>query len=119
MSGESSTTAIRETPPRFAEATGTDLFVGRNTYSLLHALGLTDITVDYVIVDTLRASRETFADIFRAWRDGYVESIGELTHFTAVEARAYFDQMIADIEDPKRYAVWMVPVVAAKVPSAR
>jgi ubiquinone/menaquinone biosynthesis C-methylase UbiE len=108
-----------ETPARFAEATGTDLFVGRNTYSILHALGLTDITVDFVVVDTLRVPRETFADILRAWRDGYVESIGELTRFTAAEAKAYFDQMIADIGDPKRYAVWMVPVVAAKVPAAR
>jgi ubiquinone/menaquinone biosynthesis C-methylase UbiE len=108
-----------ETPARFAEATGTDLFVGRNTYGILHALGLTDITVDFAIVDTLRVPRETFADIFRAWRDGYVESIGELTRFTAAEAKAYFDQMIADIRDPKRYAVWMVPVVAAKVPPAR
>lgn len=108
-----------ETPARFAEATGTDLFVGRNTYSLLRTLGLTDITQDYVIVDTLRVSRDTLADIFQAWRDGYAEAIGEQTPFTAAEAKAYFDQMIADVRDPMRYAVWMVPVVAARVPAKR
>ena len=27
-------------------------------------------------------------------------------------------QMIADIRDPRRYAVWMVPVVGARVPRA-
>src|SRR6266545_5608824 len=36
-----------EAPARFGEATGTDLFVGRNAYSLLVGLGLTDITMDY------------------------------------------------------------------------
>jgi ubiquinone/menaquinone biosynthesis C-methylase UbiE len=108
-----------ETPARFAEATGTDLFIGRNIHGLLRGLGLTDITVDYVVVDTLRVSRETFADILGAWRDGYAEPIGELTRFTAAEARAHFDQMIADIRDPMRYAVWMVPVVAARVPAVR
>ncbi len=105
-----------ETPARFGEATATDLFIGRNTYGILAALGLTAITVDYVIVDTLRVPRETFAAILEAWRDGYVDPISEVTRFSRAEATAYFDQMIADILDPRRYAVWMVPVVAAKVP---
>jgi ubiquinone/menaquinone biosynthesis C-methylase UbiE len=107
-----------EAPARFAEATGTDLFVGRNAYGILADLGLTDITVDYVVVDTLRVPRETFASILEAWRDGYAEPIGEVTRFSRAEATACFDQMIADIRDPRRYAVWMVPVVAARVPPA-
>jgi len=107
-----------EAPARFGEETDTDLFVGRNTYSILVGLGLEDITVDYVIVDTLRVPRETFAAILEAWRDGYVESIGEMTRFSRAEATAIFDQMIADIRDPRRYAVWMVPVVGARVPGA-
>ncbi len=69
-------------------------------------------------MDTVRVPRETFAAIIEAWRDGYVESIGELTRWTRAEAAAHFDQMIAHIRDQRRYAVWMVPVVAAKVPSA-
>ena len=108
-----------EAPARFGAVTGTDLFVGRNAYSLLADLGLTDIRVDYVIVDTLRVPRETFAAILEAWRDGYVEPIAEITRFSRAEATACFNQMIADIRDPRRYAVWMVPVVAAKTPHAR
>lgn len=106
-----------EVPARFGAMTGTDLFVGRNAYSILADLGLTDITVDYVIVDTLRVPRETFAAILEAWRDGYVEPISETTRFSRDEAASYFDQMIADVRDPRRYAVWMVPVVAAKMPA--
>jgi ubiquinone/menaquinone biosynthesis C-methylase UbiE len=108
-----------EAPTQFAEATNTDLFAGRNAFGILHALGLVDITVDYVVVDTLRVPRETFARILGAWRDGYAEPISELTRYTREETVACFDQMIADIRDPRRYAAWMVPVVAARVPATR
>lgn len=104
-----------ETPARFGERTSTDLFVGRNAYGILAALGFEDITVDYVIVDTLRVPRETFAAIYEAWRDGYVEPISEFTGLGPAHVRACFDQMIADVRDPRRYAVWMVPVVAGRV----
>lgn len=105
-----------EAPAKFGEATGTDLFIGRNTYSILADLGLEDVTVDYVIVDTLRVPRETFADILTAWRDGYAELTSRHTRFTNEQAVAFFNQMIANIRDPKGYAVWMVPVVGAKAP---
>jgi hypothetical protein len=29
---------------------------------------------------------------------------------------AYFEQMIANVRNPLGYAVWMVPVVSARVP---
>jgi hypothetical protein len=67
-------------------------------------------------VDTVRVARETFATIMEAWRDGYAASIGELTPIPGELAVAYFDQMIATIRDPLGYAVWMVPVVSARVP---
>ena len=105
----------QEAPARFGEKTNTDLFVGRNAYSILTDLGLEDITVDYVIVDTLRVPREIFAAILTAWRDGYADVSSEVTRFTKEQAVAYFDQMIANIRDPKGYAVWMVPVVGARV----
>lgn len=104
-------------PERFAAATGTDLFVGRNAFGLLVALGLEEITMDYIVVDTLRVPRGTFASILEAWRDGYAEPIGELTPITRESAVAYFDQMIADIRDSRRYAAWMVPVASARVPA--
>jgi len=107
-----------EVPPAFAAATGTDLFIGRNIFSILAAMGLGEIRMDYIVVDTLRVPRETFAAIFEAWRDGYAQAIGELTPVTRESALAYFEQMIANIRDPRGYAVWMVPVVSARVPAA-
>ena len=63
-------------PESFGSATQSDLFIGRNIFGILAAMNLQEITVDYVIVDTLRVPRETFAAILQAWRDGYAESIG-------------------------------------------
>lgn len=103
-------------PVRFGEATATDLFIGRHAVGILTALGLEDITVDYVIVDTLRVPRDTFAAIMEAWRDGYTESITAYTGMTADAVRANFTAMIDAIRDPESYAVWMVPVVGARVP---
>jgi ubiquinone/menaquinone biosynthesis C-methylase UbiE len=103
-------------PAAMGTATGTDLFVGRNTYGMLASLGLDDITVDYVTVDTLRMPRETFATILEAWRDGYAESIGQTTPISEAEARAYFDAMIANVRDPLGYALWLVPIVSARIP---
>jgi len=105
-----------EVPAGFGARTGTDLFVGRDAFEILTRLSLVDITVDYVIVDTIRVPRETFAAIIEAWRDGYAESIAEYSRFSREEAVAYFNQMIDDIRDPQRYGVWMVPVVSARVP---
>ena len=99
----------------FEAATGTDLFIGRNTFGILAAMNLEQITVDYIVVDTVRVPRDTFAAIIGAWRDGYAEPIGELTPITRQAAIAYFDQMIANIRNPHGYAVWMVPVIGARV----
>ena len=105
--------------PAFSAATNTDLLIGRNAFGILAAMNLEEIAVDYVIVDTLRVPRETFAAIFEAWRDGYAESIGEITPISRESAVAYFNQMAANIRDPLGYAVWMVPVVSARIPSAK
>ena len=104
-------------PASFGVATGTDLFIGRDIFGILTALKLEAITMDYVVVDTIRVPRKTFAAILEAWRDGYAEPIGEFTPISRESAVAYFDQMIANIRDPNGYAVWMVPVVSARVPA--
>jgi ubiquinone/menaquinone biosynthesis C-methylase UbiE len=104
-------------PTGFGSATGTDLLIGRHIFSLLFAMNLEEIAIDYVVVDTLRVPRETFATILEAWRDGYAETIGQLTPISHESARAHFDQMISQVRDPGRYAVWMVPVVSARVPA--
>lgn len=108
-----------EAPAQFGAATGTDLSVGRHTPRMLLELGLEEVAVDYVVVDTYRVARETFAQILQAWSDGYCEVIGQFTSYTAEEAANLFEQMIADIKDPHGYAVWMVPVVSAQIPGSR
>ena len=102
-------------PRRFGEALGTNLRVGRNAYGILRRLGLSNITVDYVVVDPLRVPRATFAAIFKAWRDGYADTVSEHAHIPRERFLAHFDDMIATIEDPAYYAVWQVPVVAGQV----
>jgi|SRR5580700_4892184 SAM-dependent methyltransferase len=108
-----------EVPATMSRATGVDLFVGRHAYGIFARLGLEEIAVDYIVVDPIRVPRETFATILEAWRDGYAASIGETTPITASQAEAYFNQMIANVRDPQGYAVWMVPVVSARVPERR
>ncbi len=78
--------------PSFGAATGTDLFIGRNTFSVLAAMNLDQITVDYAVVDTVRVPRETFAAIIEAWRDGYADAIAEYTPISREAGVAYFDQ---------------------------
>jgi ubiquinone/menaquinone biosynthesis C-methylase UbiE len=105
-------------PAAFGTATHSDLFIGRNIFGILAGMNLREIAIHYVVVDTLRVPRETFAAIIESWRDGYAESIGKLTPISQESAVAYFDQMIANIRDPLGYAVWMVPVASARVPLA-
>ena len=70
---------------------------------MLRRLGLTDITVDYVVVDPLRVPRETFAAIWAAWRDGYADTISANTSISREVFLAQFDDMIATLEDPSGY----------------
>jgi SAM-dependent methyltransferase len=101
-------------PPRFGAAIGCDLHVGRKTFTILHDAGMTDIAVDYVVVDTLRVDREIFARIWEAWRDGYTESIVEHGGITREETDQRWREMIACVRDPRGYALWQVPVWTAR-----
>ena len=103
-----------ETPRQFGRSTGTDMFVGRRAWSILRALGLEQVTIDYVLVDTVRVPRETFAAIWEAWRDGYVDAIAEHTRLSSQVARAHFDDQIATLRDPASYAAWIVPVLSGQ-----
>ena len=103
-------------PRKISSAMETDLFIGRNVFTILSHMNFEQITIDYIVVDTLRVERFVFAAILEAWRDGYVDLIGERTPISRESAVAYFDQMIRNVRDPHGYAVWMVPVVSARVP---
>jgi len=103
-------------PRAFGAATGTDLLVGRRAFSLLRAMGLKEIAVEYIVVDTLRVPRELFAAIWEAWRDGYSDAIAQHTRFSRDEVFAHFDEMLETLRDPGAYGVWFVPVVSAVIP---
>src|SRR6204780_1221945 len=100
----------------FGRNTGVDARIGRRTWTLLHELGIEELRVDYVTVDTLRVPRETFAAMMEAWRDGYADVFGAHTALSSADARALFDFIIASIRNPDEYAVWQVPIVSGRKP---
>ena len=102
----------------FARNTGTDQRIGRRTWTLLRALEIEMLSVDFVTVDTQRVARPTFAAILEAWRDGYTETISRHSSFSPGKVRAYFDTMIRSILDPAHYAVWHVPIISGRKRSA-
>lgn len=103
-------------PPRYGAAVGCDLHVGRKMLRHLTAAGLTGIKVDYLVVDTLRVPRETFAAIWEAWRDGYTDPLVEHAGVPREEVERRWAEMIACARDPLGYALWQVPVWTATKP---
>lgn len=100
-------------PRIYGPAIGCDLRVGRKAFTLLHDLEMDDIRVDYVVVDTLRVPRDTFARIWEAWRDGYTDAIVEHTGLPRAEIEQRFKEMIDCARDGRGYALWQVPVWTA------
>ena len=103
-------------PNLYGAAIGCDLHIGRKTFTVLADLGLRDIAADYVVVDTLRVPRDTFARIWEAWRDGYTDSIVQHTGVPRAEVEQRFREMIDCARDPRGYALWQVPVWTARKP---
>ena len=106
----------REGPMTLGKRTGTDLHAGRKAYHWLVGLGLTDIQVDYAVVDTLRVPRGLLVEILAAWRDGYCGIIAAHSDLSAAEVRASFDAIVASFGDPAAYGVWLLPILSARVP---
>ncbi|HVI96653.1 MAG TPA: methyltransferase domain-containing protein [Anaeromyxobacter sp.] len=100
---------------RFGEATGTDMRIGRRAPAILRALGVEQVAVDHVVVDTLRVPRERFAAIWEAWRDGYASALAEHGGLDVAEVIAHFEDQLASLRDPDAYAAWIVPVVSGVV----
>ncbi|PYQ47210.1 MAG: SAM-dependent methyltransferase [Acidobacteria bacterium] len=101
-------------PPRYAAAVGCDLHIGRKMYTLLSNLNMNEIAVDYMVVDTLRVPRDTFARIWEAWRDGFSESISQQAGISREEIAQRFREMIDCARDPRGYALWQVPLWTAR-----
>lgn len=100
---------------RFGEALGTDLAIGRKTFTILHDLGVRDIAVDYVTIDTLRVPRHLFVRMWEAWRDGFSDVIAEHGELTREQVTAGWESMIACLRDPRGYAVWQIPLLSGRV----
>ena len=100
----------REVTSVFGPATNTDLRIGRRVYHLLAVRGIQQLSVEYVHVDTLRVNRDVCVQIVEAWRDGYSITLAERSRLNLDEVRAYFDDMIACIRNPRGYAVWQIPI---------
>ena len=100
----------------FLASIGCDGRVGRHTPALLADTGFDDISMDFLTVDTLRVPRPVFAGIIRSWREGYVGALSESSGLPASDLDAEFDAMLHAIETPPSYAVWHVPIVAARTP---
>lgn len=109
----------REVTSVFGPATNTDLRIGRRAYSLLADRGLQQISIEYVHVDTLRVNRDVCVQIVEAWREGYATTLAERSRLNLDEVRAYFDDMIACIHNPRGYAVWQIPIATGIKPKMR
>ena len=107
-----------ENPIAYLRGIGCDGRIGRHSPALLEMAGYRDIAMDYVIVDTLRVPRNTFAGILKAWRDGYTEVLAEASKRSVAEVAADFEGIIHAIETPPNYAVWHVPIVSGRKPAA-
>ena len=105
-----------EGPIRFGKAIGTDLKIGRRVFTILKQLGLEQIDVRYAVVDTVRVPRETFVEIWAAWRDGFAEPIAKHTSLTREEIDASWNAMIDCLRSPEGYAVWHVPLITGIKP---
>jgi SAM-dependent methyltransferase len=103
-------------PVRYGNAVGCDLQVGRKTFTYLHDLGMDEIKVDYIVVDTLRVDSDVFASIWEAWRDGYTESLVQYSGVSREEIEQRWREMIDCARDPRGYALWQVPVWTALRP---
>lgn len=108
----------RDGPLAFGRATGTDLASGRKVYGWLRGLGLVDVRVDWLVLDTVRVPRGVLARIWTAWRDGYSDVLAARTALSAAEVAAAWDALVRCTIDPDGYVVWHLPVVSGRSPAA-
>jgi len=102
-----------EAPLAVGRAMGCDNHIGRHIHGHLKQLPVDDIRIDYLHVDTLRCPPETIAQIFTAWRDGYIPVISQTMGVTEASVRDMFD---ATIEAARTgYVVWTIPIASARV----
>ncbi len=95
---------------------GTDLMIGRKLPVMLRDLGLIDIDMTYLRIDSLNTERNILAGIFQNWCLGYAEFLAEHNQLDEKETRRHFQDHIDCVLDESEYLVWHVPVIAAVNP---
>jgi SAM-dependent methyltransferase len=105
---------FRRSVVAYGNAVGCDLRIGRKLPALLAQAGCIDLHMDYVVVDTLRVPRAVFADIWRAWRDGYTDVLAEKGELPRELVAAHWQDMIACIDSEHGHASWLVPIVSGR-----
>jgi len=107
------TAFFRDGPIAYGAASQSSLQIGRETFSILKKLGFKDsqITIDYLTIDTLRVDRKILISMISSWRDGYTEPLAEKTNLTVEQVETYWKQVLETLEDPNGYFVWQIPIV--------
>lgn len=95
-------------PIKFGQDTNCDLRIGRRGISLLQ--NFTDRKMNFIAVDTERVSREEFANLFTAWRDGYSNVLAPYFNKPVEHIVNSWNEMIFAIRN--NYALWQVPIVS-------
>lgn len=104
---------------RFQEnllAQGTDLMIGRKLPVMLKQLGLPEIDMTYLRIDTLNTERQYLASMFQNWSEGYAEFLAEHNHLALSETRRHFQDHIDCCLDENEYLVWHIPLIIAVNP---
>ena len=97
-------------PVRFGEKTGCNARIGRSGLALMHQF--TKVSLDYVVVDTVRSNPEDFAAVLTAWRDGYAPVLSPYLGWSVAKTREVMGAMVEAIRT--QYAVWQVPIVSGQ-----
>ena len=96
---------------RFGEDLGCDLRIGRRGIELLE--GFESCRLNFIAVDTERVSREDFAAVFEAWKDGYTEGLAPYLG-GADRVSSIWNEMIQTIKT--EYALWQIPIASGRLP---
>ena len=93
------------------QSQGTDLLFGRKLPIILQEMGFSSFTCDFLTVATWNTPRETLAEIFRYWMEGYAEFLAEHNHLPVTRTRRHFQDHIDCCLDPKEHLVWHIPIM--------
>jgi SAM-dependent methyltransferase len=88
---------------------GMDLYNGKKLYSILTGLKLTNISLDYIDVDTVNSDRRLFAEMIASWRHFSAETIGRELHIPREEhdqLLAGYDAHLQTIRHPFGFTKW-------------